>query len=438
MAAVPGLERSIDWQFIREATRRGYFRPAEEEHLICWFARFLTVRSALWQEIAELSESVPDDLGDLQSEAEWRSFALGYAAACLIVRLDRFLIEDLATHRLVQRKLNEGATALRIPRKQFTAVFESLSDPENALIMDRAMKIAQRQRHLLEAMAEDPDVGPVIRQLAVVESALDPSRRRYLKLLYAYGKHALRRLGASMRQQLTFAAFESGGRVAAELRDRWAPRRVTPEIRGQLARLLKPGDVLVTRHDVALTNLFLPGYWPHSALYVGLDSDRERLGVTVDDACRASWSGDRCVLEAKKDGVRFRPLAETLAVDAVAVLRPRLTSEEIAAAVARVAQHEGKKYNFDFDFFRSDCLVCTEVIYRAYDGLGELHFELRERAGRPTLSAEDLIDLALDRGVMEPIAVFGAPPDPSDLIVGQGASAALAASYRPASLGARP
>ena len=60
-----------------------------------------------------------------------------------------------------------------------------------------------------------------------------------------------------------------------------------------------------------------------------------------------------------------------------------------------------------FDFFRSDRLVCTEVIYRAFDGVGGISIPLRERAGRPTLSAEDLLDLAVDGGGFMPVAVAG-------------------------------
>ena len=71
--------------------------------------------------------------------------------------------------------------------------------------------------------------------------------------------------------------------------------------------LLQPGDVLITRHDHAFTNLFLPGYWPHAALYVGSEGDRERMGVSLDAERAARWRGDRRVLEALKDGVLFRP-----------------------------------------------------------------------------------------------------------------------------------
>jgi hypothetical protein len=174
-----------------------------------------------------------------------------------------------------------------------------------------------------------------------------------------------------------------------------------------------------------LSNLFLPGYWPHAALYVGSEADRRRLNITVDSARAARWSGDRRVLEALKDGVLFRPLEQTLAVDAVAVIRPQLGEEDLARGLGRVAEHEGKLYNFDFDFFRSDRLVCTEVIYRAFDGLGGIRIPLRERSGRPTLSAEDLLDLAVAGRGFDPVAVCGAPDCPESLVEGETARDAM-------------
>ena len=417
-------------RLLRPADERGYFRPDEENTLLSWFGRFLTVREGLWQLISEGATRLEQDPERIVSDDDRRIFVLTYGAACILVTLDRLLVDRVAIRSSVQRKLNEGDAARRIPRKQFTAVLESLSDPRGALLIRAAMDWRRAHRQELEALRDCETVGRAVAELPRLERALDPSARRFLRIVGRYLSHAFRRQGASARQQVFFHAIEAGGRLAADLRAQLHEPRVGSNARTELEALLRPGDVLVLRHDHALTNLFLPGYWPHAALYVGALSDAEELGVLTDPDRRQRW-GDRCrVLEALKDGVGFRPLSTTLAVDAVAVIRPRLPPEDIAAAISRAIEHEGKGYNFDFDFFRTDRLVCTEVVYRGYDGVGGLEIPLRERSGRPTLSAEDLLDLALASRGFEPVAVYGAPPFGDQLITGPSAAGALVASYR--------
>jgi hypothetical protein len=424
------LASAPDPEVLASAPQRSHFRPTEEESLLGWFAHFLTVRSGLWEVVEEVSRPVGGRVKGILDETGWRCFVLGYAAACRIVRLDRLLLEEVATESVVQRKLNEGSRPHRIPRKQYTAIFESFTDPSKAHLMEQAMRFANRHRRRLAEMEEDDVVGEIASAIPSWESALDPSRHHYLRRLVSFLGHSFRRRGASTRQQAIFAVLESSGRFASELRDRWTPPRVDDELLRELDAILQPGDVLITRHDHAVTNYFLPGYWPHAALYVGSEADRHRLGVGLDEARAARWSGDRRTLEALKDGVLFRPLEETLAVDAVAVIRPQLGQEELAHALARAAEHEGKLYNFDFDFFRSDRLVCTEVVYRAFDDLGSIRIPLHERSGRPTLSAEDLLDLALAGEGFDPIAVCGPPGCPPGLTVGPDAADAIRTSYR--------
>ncbi len=433
-SAVDGLvDCSGEREVVAEGRSRGFFRASEDEQLKNWFARLLSVRAGLWEVIHEVSLPIGGQPTAVRSTDEWRCFLVGYAAACRLVRLDRLLVDELASDSLTQRKFNEAAPELRIPRKQFTAIFESLADPANALAIDEAMRFAASKRRRIAHLRRDTAVGWVAEQLPGWEMALDPSKRRFLKRLWDFARHSLRRRAASAMQKLQFAAMEGAGRIIAELCDPLAELRVGEEVGDPLAALLRPGDVLVTRRERVASNLLLPGYWPHSALFVGSDTDRERLGIEVDEERAGRWCGDKVMLEAQKDGVLFRPLLHTLAVDAVAVIRPRLSTEQIARAVERAVAHEGKMYNFDFDFFRSDRLVCTEVIYRAYDGLGGLEIPLRERSGRPTLSAEDLLDLAVDGRGFDTVAVYGQAASGGRLVVGEAAAKALAASYRSSS-----
>lgn len=225
------------------------------------------------------------------------------------------------------------------------------------------------------------------------------------------------------------SVMEGFGRTASEFCER-DNKAVSDSVLLSIAEFLQPGDVIVTRHAKALTNLFIPGFWPHAALYIGTPQQRRAADIEIDSSKEPLWVDDICMLEALKDGVRFRPLSETLAVDVFAVLRPNLSPGSINRAIERAVMHEGKMYNFDFDFFNSDRVVCTEVIYRAYDGLEDLRFPLQERAGRKTLSAEDLLDFALDTESFTPVAIFGVRNCEGAVLFGDAVRDALIASYR--------
>ena len=129
-------------------------------------------------------------------------------------------------------------------------------------------------------------------------------------------------------------------------------------------------------------------------------------------------------LEALKDGVHLRTLRSPLGADSIVVIRPELKSCHLVEAIDRVLQHAGKPYDFDFDFTRSDRMGCTEVIYRAYDGVGDLRFQLTKRAGRMTLSAMDLIHMALQGKHFKVVAAF-IPKDNPKLLFEMDATQAI-------------
>jgi len=427
---------------IDTAIARGYFLPEEDDSLWSLVSRYLTIRNGFWELINEMSAHFSDDTYNVKTQDDWRYFLLGYASSCQVVGMARLLVDVLAKHKLVQRKINEGSPQNRISNRVFTNIYQSLSDADNAIKMQYMMNFVDANRDYIERLKSDDFIGSIAQELNELETSLHPSQRAFIKLRMQYLRHAITRRFAVSKQLSTFFILEKAGRVIADIGDSHN-KRVTADIQRQALAIMQPGDVIITRHDFVASNLFLPGYWPHAALYIGTEAQRQQLGVVLNDEIANRWVGEIRTLEAKKDGVLFRPLSETLQVDEFVVLRPNIDDTEMGKALQRVSRHEGKGYNFDFDFFRSDQLVCTEVIYRAFDGLNtrdqdasidtdtpeKIEFKLIERAGRFSLSAEDILDMAMQQRGFNVVAAFGFQGCVNQLTVADKAHELVRTSY---------
>ncbi len=70
------------------------------------------------------------------------------------------------------------------------------------------------------------------------------------------------------------------------------------------------------------------------------------------------------------EGVIFTTLEHSADCDSLAALRPRLPRREKAQAILRAFHYAGRPYDFNFDFGTDAELVCTELIYKAYEPAG--------------------------------------------------------------------
>lgn len=396
--AVPTHEDlAAELECVEAASARGYFLPDEDEFIRLRFSQYLGLRSAMLETLAELREVAG------RGEVEWRDrlpvFVTAFAVACVLIRADRYVVELAAGRPVVWKKLDEEDARAGIPRKTFTGIYKAVADPVNLKRFLQAADFHHKHRDEIRGLADDPVVGPVVELLLAEEAWMERRRRDALKRLVSYRWFSFLRRNRSAWKKVTFGLFEASGRAVAELRQpgikpSGTPKRIGGELREALLMRVKPGDVFVTRHDDALSNLFLPGFWPHAALYLGTEADLVRMGIQTPE----EESGGPWFLESKKDGVRIRLAEETLHVDALVVLRPPVEAGNPADAIRRAVSHVGKPYDFLFDFRTADRLVCTEVIYRGYHGLGPVRFQLREVGGRLCLPAEELLNQAMDCG----------------------------------------
>lgn len=400
-AALPSIESVEALAVIaNRAADRGYFDPVEDDAFREVFSRYLMCRSVLMETIRELR---PRRFFNRSANSP-EVFIVAYAAAALLISAGKLLLERFSSEAVVVKKLDEAEPRYGIPRKQFKKIYRSYTAPKNVWVFAQACRYWHENKQELERKFEkNTALQPLIDLLNDEAVVTDVSTGDYAENLLRYRFYSFWRRNRSGLKSVSFALFKMSGRMVSDVKLPWKRKRITPRVRKKLAAILQPGDVIVTRHDDAATNIFLPGFWPHAALYIGTEYQREDLGIDLGEKALDPI----CTLEALKDGVRFRPLKSTLAVDACTILRPKLSSQQIADAIKKVASHEGKEYDFEFDFRRSDKLVCTEVIYRAYHGLGPIRFEPVLRAGRICLSAEDLLNHALNQSFFDVVAIYG-------------------------------
>ncbi len=392
---------------------KDYFTPGEEERLRALQVSYWKSRDALLEIVRAVDPAVLD-----HDQVDVPRYLVSLASAVLLVDAARYLRETFHRSRPVRHKLDEPDPELGVPAGMYSLVQESLTRPAHAWRLYQAMRFFADNDAPLRAAAAEAHLADV---LAIVDRLGHRARPTLWGAVGLRLRVRGRMVAAGVgREGVGRAVYELQRLVSSLLADRYLKPghhpHVPDEIRRQIAALLAPGDVLVVRKEFAVTNYFLPGYWPHAALYLGgprrtpapspaAAEDERARGRREDLAVRLAEQGD-CVLEALKDGVRVRSLDSPLASDSVLVLRPQLASRQIAQALDRALAHEGKPYDFDFDFSRSDQLVCTEVIYRAYDGIGGICFPLKKRAGRNTLAACELVEMALVGQCFHSVAAF--------------------------------
>jgi len=200
---------------------------------------------------------------------------------------------------------------------------------------------------------------------------------------------------------------------------------VTKEQIAEVRKKLEPGDVVLVRHEWYLSNIGLPGFWPHAAVYVGTPEEREKYFAdatvmqwlkeqgtqsgSIEDYLRKTYpeaygkstgktkaGHPRLILEALSEGVLFTALESCLDVDSLVVLRPKLSKLSKAYAIIQAFHFSGRPYDFSFDFLTDSTIVCSELIFKSYagtDGIKGLKLPLVTIMGRKTMPSNEMVKL---------------------------------------------
>ena len=149
---------------------------------------------------------------------------------------------------------------------------------------------------------------------------------------------------------------------------------------------LEDGDVLLSHNEWNLSNLFIPGFWKHAAMF-RKNKIIEAVGRgVVNDMHILKWLMNH---------------------DNVAVLRPVFANKDernLAADIANV--QAGKPYDFELSP-GVQASYCSELIFWSYQRAmrGESPFTMRETMGVETVVPSDFLG-AVDSGKFKLIGMF--------------------------------
>ncbi|QHI69039.1 YiiX/YebB-like N1pC/P60 family cysteine hydrolase [Tichowtungia aerotolerans] len=279
-----------------------------------------------------------------------------------------FVMKQRLTHPEVILRLNAGTAYYELIKKDLTVSPELISDFE------------MRRSRLFKRLGKKPDL--------FIDNPLDVLERNAFKAWLPVQKN-----------------------VAVQMSYIRTARReyfITPEILAQYRDRLLPGDILVERRNWHMTNIGIPGFWPHTALFVGtleeIDAAFGQLGFQASEKIKQLYpevyaalsSKDEngfplTVIESIRPGVIFQSLEKSARCDYLGVVRPDLSQHEKFNALLAAFSNYQKPYDLNFDFTTDNELVCSELVYKAYQSAGPLPLTPEIINGRLLLPPNEMV-----------------------------------------------
>jgi hypothetical protein len=328
-----------------------------------------------------------------------RCFLTGYGAAAVALEAGLKYVEKYRDDDLARAKLNEGEPGW-LKSGQFEIVYHSVTDRHHLKLF--ATYGAHFEKHS-ERWDREGLPGTDVTWLAGrIQLGKDAVKKTDLDPVRAW----FSRIGRQLEQDVNRPLYEAQKMMATFMGDTRIVRR-DPFISERLIQItlkdpkikLLPGDIILERRNWYLSNAFLPGFWPHCALYVGEPEELEAIGIKyseLDAEARAAHQRPehghpRVIIEAMSEGVVFTSAEHSMHADYVAVLRPRnFSDDQIATVIRNAFRYHGRAYDFGFDFTDESKLVCSELLYYSFGEL--LEFKLESVLGKNVVTPNGIMD----------------------------------------------
>ncbi len=339
-----------------------------------------------------------------KSDLHRQAFQNGYVSFLTQHNYALRLQENVGSDNSLVTYLNQSVEDVGFGSGTYSVLESKLTDADEILRLNTG-------RAYYSSIAEDGEIKSLVDEYM---SNIDDSIYSYTKLVAKKPLNFLEKNSA----KLWFPIQKQSAIQISYVRTTNRDYHISPEYIKQHKDKFLPGDILLERREWHATNVGIPGFWTHTALHIGtldyLDEyfvDLSSLeGLKFSDylekenvaAYAAFKGGDEdgfpyAVIESKRPGVVLMSLEGSANADSLGVLRVKnLDKEKHFKIIMQALQHLGKPYDYDFNFVTDDALVCSELVYKAYQDIEELSIEPQEFNGRPIVSPNEFAEKYAD------------------------------------------
>ena len=379
-------------------------------------AAHLRLREQLY-EVAEAHEcwlagdgSLPDQFR-MTPEEQYQAVMLSLAAALVLYdnyvlaisifaeddKLRRFMNERKSGYGIISGKLSRITTSYYSPHKRERAR-KAIAFYEEHLDEYRDRIESDEYLHYLNNLIQQSPSYSQVQTTAVL-----PNVAKGFELFGVVTRDAIH----VARTESTGLFSRLFGNTAGLVETRRGKLYGRKDIHERLHGQLKAGDILFEKTPFRLTDILIPGYWGHVAIWTGTESELVELGIWDRPVVRRYQNEirqGRYVVEALRPGVQLNNLEGFLNVDDLAVFR--VQEDDGAKLVERLLltfRQIGKPYDFNFNVETTNRIVCSELVYQTFT---DIDWPTQKQFGRSTISPDHVVRRLLSEKDMKVIALY--------------------------------
>ncbi|MZR11431.1 hypothetical protein GQE99_00090 [Maritimibacter sp. DP07] len=158
----------------------------------------------------------------------------------------------------------------------------------------------------------------------------------------------------------------------------------------------RPLDLLVFSSKSHLSSRMLPGWFTHSAVYIGTEAQLRAIGLWSHPSIKPYHEAIRAganVVEGVSPNVSFSALSDVLGQrDAALLIRPEINVAQKQTVAARALRLVGRPFDHAYDLNTCDSFACSEVLARSFPCL---EFPVRDVQGSTVLLPDDVAAKAI-------------------------------------------